>query len=205
MKNNSTVLFVLMLVLGPVFLHAQEMNSRLGLGSFHLNRDYGYERPAVGWSVSLGLAYDYTPEWIMGTVFNRSFNVYFRESVAETPLLIGKLPTRAEVISDHFSFIFSRKIPFPLGLKGEIGMGMGLAIDENQFYHPVLFDEEQGTYRGFNLVEQYQVGLIFPAHISLRKSLTSRWHLGLQAGFYLDRQLRMRSSFWGPELSYQFQ
>ncbi|WP_162416716.1 hypothetical protein [Cyclobacterium roseum] len=203
MTYKTIVLFVLMLVLGSA-LHAQELDGRLGLGSFNLNRDYGYERPAVGWYVSLGLTYEYTPEWAMGTAFNRSFNVYFRESLAETPLLIGNLPTRAEVNSDHFSFILTRKIPFPLGLKGQIGLGMGLAIDENRFYHPILFDEEQGAYRGFNLVEQYQVGLIFPGQIAVRKALGMRWHLGLEAGLFFDRQLRIRSSFWGPELSYRF-
>lgn len=203
MKNKTTALFLLMLLLGSA-LHAQNLDGRLGLGSFHLNRDYGYERPAVGWYVSLGLTYDYTPEWIMGTVFNRSFNVYFRESLAETPLLIGNLPTRAEVNSDHFSFILTRKIPFPLGLKGQIGLGIGLAIDENRFYHPILFDEEQGAYRGVNLVEQYQVGLIFPGQIAVSKALGERWHLGLQAGVFLDQRFRMRSSFWGPELSYRF-
>ncbi|WP_163380696.1 hypothetical protein [Cyclobacterium sp. SYSU L10401] len=202
MKNKTKILFLLMLVLGPIILRAQELDSRLGLGSFSLNRDYGYERPAVGWYGSLALTYDYSSEWTMGTVFNRSFNVYFRESVAETPLLIGNLPTRAEVNSDHFSFIFSRKIPFPLGLKGQIGLG--LAIDENRFYQPILFDEEQGAYRGFNLVEQYQVGLIFPGQIAVRKALGNRWHLGLQAGVFLDQHFRMRSSFWGPELGYRF-
>lgn len=203
MTYKTIVLFVLMLVLGSA-LHAQELEARLGLGSFHLNRDYGYERPAVGWYVSMGLTYDYTPEWTMGTVFNRSFNVYFRESLADTPLLIGNFPTRGEVISDHFSFVLSRNIPFPFGLKGQIGLGMGLAIDENRFYQPILFDEEQGAYRGVNLVEQYQVGLIFPGQIAVRKALGERWHLGLQAGVFLDQRFRMRSSFWGPELSYRF-
>ncbi|NHE59250.1 hypothetical protein [Cyclobacterium plantarum] len=194
----------MLLILSANAIAAQCLDIRLGLGSFSLNRDYGYERPAVGWYVSLGLTYDYTPEWTMGTVFNRSYNVYFRESMAETPLLIGNLPTRAEVNSDHFSFIFSRNIILPFGLKGQIGLGMGLAIDENRFYHPILFDEEQAAYRGVNLVEQYEVGIIFPGQFAVRKALGIRWHLGLQAGVFLDQQFRMRGSYWGPELGYRF-
>ncbi|MBD3629524.1 hypothetical protein [Cyclobacterium sp.] len=194
----------MLLILSANAIAAQGFDIRLGLGSFSLNRDYGYERPAVGWYYSIGLTHDWTPEWTMGTVFNRSFNAYFRESVAETPIIIGDLPIRSEIISDHFSFILSRKFPLPLGLKGRIGLGLGLAVDENRFYQPILFDEERGAYRGFNLVDQYAVGLIFPGQISLHKSLGNRLRLGLQAGIMMDQQFRMRESYWGPELGYRF-
>lgn len=204
MKYKGIILLMLLIFLGHL-LPAQGLDARLGFGSFSLNRDYGYERPAAGWYFSFGFTYDWTPEWTMGTVFNHSFNTYFRESLAEAPMLYGgSIPTRAEIISDHFSFILSRKFPLPLGLEGQIGLGLGLAVDENRFYQPILFDEEQGAYRGFNLVEQYQVGLIFPGQISMHKSLGTRWRLGLQAGIMMDQQLRLRGSFWGPELGYRF-
>ncbi|WP_375584723.1 hypothetical protein [Cyclobacterium xiamenense] len=202
MRNRAILLLGLFIATGQAVC-AQGLESRLGLGYFHLNREYGYERPAVGWYVSLDLRYDYTPEWAMGTVFTRSSNVYYRESLADTPVLIGNFPTRGEVNSDHFYFVFRRKIPFPLGLKGQIGLGLGLAMHGNRFYQPILFDEELGAYRGFNLVEQYETGLIFPGQISVQKALGTRWHLGLQAGVFLDSQVRIRSSFWGPELSYR--
>jgi len=194
----------MLLICSANALAAQGLDTRLGIGSFSLNRDYGYERPARGWNFSLDFTYDWTPEWTMGTAYNRSFNAYFRESVADTPIIIGSLPIRGELISDHFSFVMNRKFPFLLGLKGQIGLGLGLAIDENRFYQPILFDEEEGAYRGFNLVERYKVGMIFPAQISLHKVLGTHWQLGLQAGLFMDQQFRMRSSFWGPELGYRF-
>ncbi|SHM30549.1 hypothetical protein SAMN04488057_10110 [Cyclobacterium lianum] len=203
MNFKSTILFLLLIGLGH-FSKAQGLESRIGLGSFALNRDYGYERPARGWNFSVGFTYDWRPDWAMGTVYNRSFNTYFRESVAETPLLNGSLPTRSELISDHFSFLIGRKFPLPLYLRGQIGLGLGLAIDENRFYQPIFFDEDRGAYRGFNLVEQYQIGLIFPAQISIRKNLGDRWRLGLEAGLFMDDRLRVRSSFWGPAIHFSF-
>jgi len=152
--------------------------------------------------VNLGFYYQLNEHWSMGVDLNRSWNNYYRESMTGIPVLNNQLPLDGRIVSDHFSFLINRKITFPFSIVLEAGVGIGIFVDEDNYYMPVYFDENKQAYRGFSMVNEYSKGLTFPAQFSLRKEFYNRSSIGIQGGVFYDQFLKNRGLYFGPSISF---
>jgi hypothetical protein len=161
MKKFSLIIFFLMGTI-PALL-AQNLEIYLSIGSFRISNQQRVEQPIEGFNLHVGLNYQLGTHWTLGTSINHSVNQYYRASAINTPLvpLLGSLPLEGKVLSDHFSFVIGRKIKLPWNLTAEVGTGIGVFVEENQFMQVVDFDEEKKAYAGFFRKTVTTVGYLF--------------------------------------------
>ena len=183
-------------------LLAQNLDLHFNLGRFTISDQRAIESPSVGLNANLGFFYQVDNHWSMGVSLNRSWNNYYRESKADTPVMGIPLPLEGTLTSDHFSFMVNRKIELPFSIFLEGGVGIGLFVDQKNYYVPVYFEEETQMYRGFFNVDDYTQGITFPAQFSLSKEFLNKWTLGIQGAIYYDQFFKRRGRYFGPRLGF---
>lgn len=199
----SKLLTTLGLLLSTISgLAGQNLDLHFNLGRFTISDQRAIELPSVGLNANLGFFYQIDNHWSMGVSLNRSWNNYYRESMAGTPIMVMPLPLEGTLTSDHFSFMVNRKLELPFSILLEGGVGIGMYVDRNNYYAPVYFNEDKQEYRGFFLIDEYSQGITFPAQFSLRKEFHNKWSIGIQGAVYYDQFFKRRGKNFGPRLGF---
>ncbi|MDO6438174.1 hypothetical protein Q4534_12180 [Cyclobacterium sp. 1_MG-2023] len=200
MSKLLTIAGLLFFTMGG--LSAQNLDLHFNLGHFTITDQRAIELPSVGLNANLGFFYQVDNHWSMGVSLNRSWNNYYRESMAGTPVMGIPLPLNGTLTSDHFSFMVNRKLELPFSILLEGGVGLGMYVDRNNYYEPVYFNEDKQEYRGFFNVDDYTQGITFPAQFSLRKEFYNKWSIGIQGAVYYDQFFKRRGKYFGPRLGF---
>lgn len=201
--KESIVLFLLLVAFsGATF--GQNLESHLSLGTFRIPNQQRVEQPVEGFNLNFGLTYQLGDNWTIGTSINHSVNQYYRASAVTIPLLpqLGSLPLEGKVLSDHFSFVVGPRIRLPWGLVAEVGAGVGVFVEENEFMEVVNYDPEREVYTGFFRKTATTVDMHLPITYSLKKVFRDKASLGLQGGLFIDRSGYSRGIFFGPRISF---
>lgn len=181
---------------------AQKLDLSLSLGSHRAPNQRFYEMPSEGFNLNFGLQYHPNNNWSLGTSINHASFTYLRASAASIPLvpILGQLPLNGLVKTDFMSFIVNRKILLPFDILIEAGVGLGIFVEENEFYDVAGFDEERQAFTGFFWSSETSVGLQFPISYSIKKIFKDKASLGLQGGWFLDKTGFIRGTYIGPRI-----
>lgn len=174
------------------------------MGTFRVPNQQFFEKPRIGFNLNLGLYYQFHENWSLGTNYNNSVIEYSRESVANTPLhpILGELPINGEVNSDHFSFLILRNLPLPIwGLRLEVGTGLSIMVEQNEFYQAINFDDEFDFYTGFYLESVSGIKWQWPVRYAIYKPLGNRGSLGFEGGVFFGSGMYVRGIYFGPRLA----
>lgn len=99
----------------------------------------------------------------------------------------------------------SHLYPFDLGylfLQAEIGTGIGVFVEENEYMEVVNFDEDKQAYMGFFRKTATTVGMHLSITYSVKKVFRDKASLGLQEGIFIDRSGSTRGLFIGPRIGF---
>lgn len=203
MKKKYSLL-ILFLIVANSALFGQNLETHLSLGTHRIPNQQRIEQPMEGFNLHFGLTYQLNEHWTLGTNINHSVNHYYRASAANTPLLsvIGPLPLEGKLLTDHFSLVFGRKLKLPWDFVAEIGTGIGVFVEENEFMEVVNFDQERQMYTGFFRKTATTVDTHLPLTYSIKKVFRDKASLGLQGGMFIDRSGYSKGIVIGPRISF---
>lgn len=196
---KRAVFIILFLSFVSFQANAQKLDVSLGFGSYRVPNQIKYELPKAGFNMNLGLIYKLSDQWEMGTAINHSVFNYDRASQAATPLSVGDFITPGRVKSDHLYFTFQRKIKLPFHIETSLGAGIGGYVETEEYYAAGNFDEERSLYTSISWTRDVETGIHFPLTYAVRKIFANKVHLGLEGGFFFDKNLNTRGIFIGPK------
>ncbi|ERM84747.1 hypothetical protein P872_23855 [Rhodonellum psychrophilum GCM71 = DSM 17998] len=197
MKRSGLTILLLACVLFQV--NGQKLDLSLGFGSYRVPNQIKFELPKQGFNMNIGLMYQLSDHWEMGTVINHSVFNFDRASLAATPLSFGDFITSGRVKSDHLYFTFQRKVIFPYQIEASLGAGIGGYIETSENYVAGNFDEERGLYTSISWNRDIETGIHFPLTYAVKKIIANKVSLGIQGGIFLDKNLNTRGIFIGPK------
>jgi len=177
-------------------------------GSFSINNQRDFPRSKIGTNINFGMHYHLSEKWIIGTNYNLGHFSYLNpplENISGFSSSFLSLTQRGRVQQENFSFLIIRKIRLPiLDLRLELGSGLGMYLQRDEYYRRIAFDAEIQKYRGFELTEDRNRGIHFPMHYSLKKSFYNRVILGVSGGQFFTGHLENLGGYQGISIGFIF-
>lgn len=208
MKKYQLTLLAIIFGCQISFCLGQQMEIVASGGSFSINNQKDFPRSKIGTNINFGMHYHLSEKWIIGTNYNLGHFAYTNlplENISGFSSSFLSLTQRGRVQQENFSFLIIRKFRLPiLDLRLELGSGLGLFMQRDEYYRRIAYDAEIEKYRGFEMTEDRNRGLHFPVNYSLKRSFRDRVVLGVSGGQFFNGQLDHLGGYQGISIGFIF-
>ncbi len=167
-----------------------------------------FPQSRIGTNINFGMHYHLSEKWILGTNYNLGHFSYLNpplQNVFNLPSAIALNAQNGRVQQENFSVLAMRKVMLPIfNLRLELGTGLGMYFQKNEYYRRMGYDSQIEQYRGIELTEDRNRGLHFPVTYSLKKSFNERAVIGISGGQFFTSNLDHLGGHYGISFGFIF-